>query len=103
MPEEALFRLTVLFSLVTGTVAGVLSILTWEVLRRSPFGRAVFVLSIALTIFVLYHVILILSPGTPMVSKLFKSAMFTGITAFIWMMVWSQHRLRVRAPTEVEA
>ncbi|MFB6239949.1 MAG: hypothetical protein ABEH81_16590 [Halopenitus sp.] len=103
MPGEALFTLTVAFSLVTGTAAGLLSLLTWEILRRSPLGQAVFVLSIVLVIFILYHVIVLLSPNPPMVAQLFKSAMFTGATVFIWTMVWIQRRMRQQADGEVAA
>lgn len=97
MPGEPLFTLTVTFSLITGTAAGLLSLLTWEILRRSPLGQAVFVLSIVLVAFILYHVIVLLSPTPPMIAKLFKSAMFTGATVFIWTMVWIQRRMRQRA------
>lgn len=98
-----LFTVTIVFSLITGTAAGVLSLLTWEVLRRSPFGRAVFLLSIALVIFVVYHVILLIAPDLSWLYELVKSALFTGIAGFIWLMVWSQHRIRRQATTEVEA
>lgn len=101
MPGGALFTFTVAFSLVTGTAAGLLSLLTWEILRRSPLGQAVFVLSIVLVIFILYHVIVLLSPDPPMVAHLFKSAMFTGAAVFIWTMVWNQRRMRQRADGEV--
>lgn len=103
MASETLFTLSVLFSLVTGTAAGILSVLTLEALRRSPFGRAVFALSIVMAVFVLYHATLILSPGTTMLAEGVKSALYTGVAAFVWTMVWSQYRVRHRADPEVNA
>lgn len=94
MPDGLLFTGTVIFALVTGTVAGFLSLLTWDILRESPFGRAVLVLAIAMVVFILYHAVLLLFPGTPMTAKLLKSAMFTGVMVFIWMMAWNQHRVQ---------
>jgi hypothetical protein len=103
MAGGALFTITVVFSLVTGTAAGLLSLLTWEILRRSPLGRAVFVLSALLVLFILYHVAVLLTPGPSVIGKLFKSATFTGATVFIFTMVWVQHRMRQRAAGGVDS
>lgn len=98
MVSESLYNLTVAFSLATGSAAGLLSLLTWETLRRSPFGRAVFVLSVVMVLFIAYHVVLIVAPTRSTFAVLFKSALFTTTAVFVWMFVWSQHRLR--APPE---
>lgn len=97
MAEETFVTLTVALSLVAGTAAGLLSLLTWEILRQSPLGRAVFVLSIVLVIFTVYHVVVLVSPISPMVAQLFKSATFTAAAVFIWTMVWIERRMRRRA------
>lgn len=94
MVSDALYDLTVAFSLATGTAAGLLSLLTWETLRQSPFGRAVFVLSLVMVLFIAYHVVLLVSPTSAVFATLFKSALFTGTAVFVWLLVWSQHRLR---------
>lgn len=94
MPEGTLHVLTVAFSLISGTAAGLLALLTWETLQRSPFGRAVFVLSLVMVVFILYHVLLLVFPSVPLLVKAFKSVMFTGVTVFIWLLIWSQHRFR---------
>lgn len=99
MTYGALFTLTVVFSIITGTAAGLLSLQTWAILRRSPFGRAVFFLSLVMVIFILYHVVLLLVPSFTIAAKLLKSAMFTGVALFIGLMIWSQHRLRSSART----
>lgn len=94
MANDIVFTLTIIFSLITGTGAGLLALLTWEILRRSPFGRAVAALSLAMGIFVVYHVLLILLPSELLITKVFKSAMFTGVAIFIGMIIRSQHRMR---------
>lgn len=99
MVSETIHDLTIAFSLATGAAAGLLALLTWETLRQSPFGRAVFVLSLLMVLFILYHLALLVLPGTSVVVRLFKSALFTGTAIFVWMLVWSQRRLR-RSPTE---
>ena len=96
MVSEVVYNLTVAFSLAAGSAAGLLSLLTWESLRRSPFGRAVFVLSLVMVLFIVYHVILLVSSTTPAYVGVFKSALFTGVALFIWMLVWSQRRLQSR-------
>lgn len=92
----AFYDLTVAFSIVTGTAAALLALLTWETLRRSPFGRAVFVLSLVMVLFIVYHVVLAVAPSEPDYAGIVKSALFTGVTLSIWTFVWSHHRLRRR-------
>ena len=94
MVAEPLYDLTVAFSLAAGTAAGLLSLLTWEALRRSPFGRAVFVLSLVMVLFIAYHVVVLVWPSLPGFAVLFKSVLFTGVAVFVWMLVWSQRRLQ---------
>lgn len=96
MADATIFNLTVAYSMITGSAAGLLSLLTWETLRRSPFGRAVFVLTVVMFLFIIYHVLVLVLPARPGYAVLFKSAMFTGVAVFIWMLIWSQHRLRTR-------
>lgn len=99
MVGGTLETLTVAFSLVSGTAAGLMSLLAWETLRRSPFGRAVFILSLVMVTFIGYHlVVLILDTSLPLIQT-FKSTLFTGAAVFVWMMVWSQHRVRT-SPVE---
>lgn len=102
MVSETVYNLTVAFSLATGSAAGLLSLLTWETLRRSPFGRAVFVLSLVLVLFIVYHVVLLVGLPATGLLPVFKSAMFTGVTVFIGLLVWSQHRLRSPPASEVD-
>ncbi len=93
MAEALLFNVTVAFAIVTGTAAGLLSLLTWRVFRRSPFGRVVFALSLLLSVFILYHVLLIASQSEPAFAKVLFSATYTALVAFIWLAVRAQRQL----------
>lgn len=103
MVGETVLAATLLFSIITGTAASILSLLTLAILRRSPFGRAVFVLSVVLALFVLYHVAVFLAPERVIVDHAVKSVVYTGFAAFVWLMVWSQRRLRRQPDEEVHA
>ena len=86
--------LGVVFSLVTGTAAGLLSLLTWEILKRSPFGRGVQVLSVAMWLFILYHALILVVPEAVVLVGIVKSGLFTGIAIFILLLILNDHRLR---------
>lgn len=94
MASEVLTNLAVAYSLATGSAAGLLSLLTWETLRRSPFGRTVFVLTVVMVLFIVYHVLILVAPTPPAYAVLFKSALFTTVAVFIWLLVWSHRQLR---------
>lgn len=96
MTGGAFYDLTVVFSIVTGTAAALLALLTWETLRRSPFGRTVFVLTLVMVLFIVYHVVLAVTPAEPDYAGVVKSAIFTGVTLSIWMLVWSHLRMQRR-------
>lgn len=99
MPGHTLFNISVTVALVTGTAAGLLGLLTWEIFRTSPFGRALFTLTAVMAVFTLYHaVLLVFGTGSLLVADLIKSAIFTGMAAFIGMIILSQRRLRQGSP-----
>lgn len=93
MPGGTLFTATVIFAIIAGTAAGVLSVLAFEVFRHSPFGRAVLVLSFMLVLFILYHTIIVLVPDLAIVAQGFKSVVLTSAAVFIWIMAWSQFQM----------
>lgn len=98
MPDVTLFNLSVTFALVAGTGAGLLALLTWEIFRFSPFGRALFTLTIVMAVFTLYHAaLLVLGTDAMLVTDVFQSVIFTGMAAFIGMVIWSQRHLRIGA------
>lgn len=90
MHETSLPVFGALFALITGTAAGTLSVVSWTLLRESPFGRAALALSAALVVFIVYHAFVILTTDTPLVAKLLKSLVFTVVTVLVWILVWEQ-------------
>lgn len=103
MPNGVLFSISVILALVTGTAAAILSLLILEILQQSPFGRAVFVLSLVMGAFVLYHATLLVMPGPQMFAEVIKSTMYTGVAVFVWIMAWNQYRIRSGASGEVRS
>lgn len=55
MLDVTLYRLSISFAIVTGTGAGILAVLSWEVLRDSPFGTALKLLALVMMIVTVYH------------------------------------------------
>ena len=94
MIEGAVFTLTVTFAMVTGTAAGLLSILSWRIFRHSPLGKASFALSMVLSTFTLYHVVLITAGVGGFPVRLFEAAVYTGLAVFIGLTIRSQWRVR---------
>lgn len=97
MTGGTLFDLSVAFAIVTGSGAGMLSLLSWEIFRRSPLGRSILVLSSTMSVFIVYHVLLLGLQTDPVLLKIIESVAYTGVVGFIGAMVLSQHRLRRRA------
>lgn len=95
MPDATLFTLSVTLALVTGVAAGVLALLSWEIFRTSPFGRALFTLTIVMSVFALYHaLLLVLQTGGRPSTEFVESAIFTGMALVVGSAIWSQRRLR---------
>lgn len=97
MLEHSLFDLSVAFAIITGTGAGLLALLSWEIFRRSPLGRAIFILSFTISVFIIYHVLLLGLRTHPLFVSVMESIAYTGVLVFVGAMVFSQLRLRRRA------
>lgn len=94
MPDATLFTLSVTFALVTGVAAGVLALLSWEIFRASPFGRALFALTAVMSAFTLYHALLLVSRTGSLTTHFIESGIFTGMALVVGTAIWSQRRLR---------
>lgn len=55
MMDVALYRASIPFALVTGTGAGLFAVLSWEVLRESPFGTPLKLLALVMSMATVYH------------------------------------------------
>ncbi|WP_336134688.1 hypothetical protein [Natronomonas amylolytica] len=86
-------NVTLLSSLVTGTVAMTFSLLTWSILRKSVIGRVVVVLSIVMMLFSVYHGIVFMSPQSELLAQILKSATLTGVLLFIGFTILFERRI----------
>lgn len=93
MAEDILFHVSVTVAMVFGTAAGVLAVLTWDIFRTSPFGRALALLTVAMATFTLYHGALLVVHGEPLVVRAIESLSFTGLAVFIALVIRLQYRL----------
>lgn len=53
--DVTLYRLSIPFAIATGCAAGVLAVLTWEVLRDSPFGLGLKLFATVMSLATIYH------------------------------------------------
>lgn len=85
--------LLVVLSLMTGTAALTLCLLTWNILRRSVVGKTVIVLTFVLGLFDVYHGLVLLVPESRLATSLLKSISLTGVALFIAMSIRMQSRI----------
>lgn len=85
--------LSLVLSLVTGTAALTLCLLTLDILRRSAVGRSVVVLTVVMGLFNIYHGVVLLVPESILVTSIVKSVTLTGVVLFIGMSIRIQRRV----------
>lgn len=61
MPDTALHVLSILFAIITGTGAGILVLLSRDILRESPFGDAIVSLLTVIWLLTIYHAVLLVT------------------------------------------
>ena len=89
MFTDPLFRLTITFALVAGTAASLLALLTWEVFRQSSFGRAIFFLTFFMSVFILYHAVLLALAAEYILINVVESIVYTGFAIVVWSIAWT--------------
>lgn len=89
MVGDSLFQLSITFALVAGTAASLLALLTWKVFRQSSFGRAIFFLTFFMSVFILYHAVLLSVAGNTVVLNIIESIVYTGFAIVVWTIVWT--------------
>lgn len=94
MVDSAVHILSVLFAIVSGTGAGLLSILFWRVARDSPFGTLVALLSTAMSGIIIYHVVLFLFAPNSLFLDMLRSALYTILAIFIWLVIATHQQLK---------
>ncbi|AUX09220.1 hypothetical protein AArcSl_1591 [Halalkaliarchaeum desulfuricum] len=81
---ESIYGITIAFALVAGTAAALLSLLTWRVFRQTPFGRAIFFLTFVMSIFIVYHALLLTLAAQTLLFNVIESIVYTGFAIVIW-------------------
>lgn len=98
MVDVSIADLLLVLSLVAGTAALTLCLLTWNILRRSIVGRFVLVLTVVLGLFNLYHGVVLLVPESRLLSSVLKSVTFTAVLVFVATSIRMQNTVRRAEP-----
>lgn len=101
MTDSLLHALSVPFATVTGTAAGILALLSWEIFRESPFGTVVALVTAIMSVITIYHVVLLAVGSETLLLRMLRSTAHTVIAVFVLLAVRSHRRLqRADASTE---
>lgn len=84
-----MYQLTIIFALIAGTAATLVAILTWEVFRQSSFGRAIFFLSFFMSVFILYHAVLLVLEIPSIYVDAVESIVYTGFAIVVWTIAFT--------------
>lgn len=98
MVDSTVHTIGVLFAIVSGTGAGLLALLFWRIHRESPLGTVVALLSGTMSATIVYHVVLFLFVPDSIVLETFRSALYTVLALFLWLMI-ATHRQIERTAT----
>ncbi|WP_323192536.1 hypothetical protein [Halostella sp. PRR32] len=93
MVDTTFHTLSALFALVSGTAAGLLSLLFWRVLRESPFGTVIALLSGTMSAMIIYHVVLFLVEPNILLLDTLRSALYTVIAIFLWLVIVTHQQI----------
>lgn len=75
------------FAIMAGTGASVLSLLSWELFRDSPFGRVLAILAVIMPLAAIYHaLLLVFEPELPAL-ELLRGVLYPAFLAVFWLMV----------------
>jgi hypothetical protein len=83
MGECVAYDISVLFAVITGTSATLLSLLMWSVFRQTPAGTAVFGLLVVMSIFTVQNGLVLLFSCEVFLVRLLKSGINTAMFAVV--------------------
>ena len=86
------------FAIVTGTGAGLLALLSWEVFRESPFGTAVAMVAVVMSGTTIYHTVLLVVGTESTTLRILRGSVYTLLAVSIWLVVY-RHRAIQRGAT----
>lgn len=94
MVDSTVHTLSAIFAIITGTGAGLLALLFWRVLRESPFGTTIALLSVTMSAMAVYHVVLFVADPDTLLLETLRSALYTIVAIFLWLVVATHHRIK---------
>lgn len=94
MVNTTLHALSAIFAIIAATGAGVLSVLAWRILRESPFGTVIALLSVTMSGLIAYHVVLFVLGADSLFLDTLRSALHTVLAIFLWLVIATHERLQ---------
>ncbi|WP_225335320.1 hypothetical protein [Halomicrobium urmianum] len=95
--DTTVHTLGALFAIASGTGAVLLAVLFWNVLRESPFGTVVALLSVTMSATIGYHVVLFVAEPDTVLLETLRSALYTVVAVVIWLVIATHRRIERRA------
>lgn len=97
MVDSVVHTLSAIFAIMSGTGAGLLALLFWQTLRESPFGTVVALLSGTMSAMIIYHVILFIAEPNTLLLATLRSALYTIVAIFLWLVIATHQRIKYTA------
>lgn len=97
MVNTTVHTLSAIFAIITGTGAGLLALLFWQVLRESPFGTIVALLSGAMSAMIVYHVLLFVVEPDALLADTLRSSVYTIVAIFLWLVIVTHRQIESSA------
>lgn len=100
MVDSTVHTLSILTAIVVGTGAGLLALLFWKVFHESPFGTIIALLSATMSGMIIYHVILFLVAPDSLFLDTVRSALYTILAIFLWLVIATHTEIEQTASGE---
>lgn len=97
MVDTTIHTLSVVFAIISGTGAGLLALLLWKVLRESPLGTVIALLTGAMSAMILYHVFLFVVDPDALLAETLRSSLYTIIAIFLWLVIATHQQIKQTA------
>lgn len=97
MVDTTIHTLSVVFAIISGTGAGLLALLFWKVLRESPLGTVIALLTGAMSAMILYHVFLFVVDPDTLLAETLRSSLYTIIAIFLWLVIVTHQQIKQTA------
>lgn len=94
MVDTTLHALGAAFAIVAATGAGVLSVLAWRLLRESPFGTVIALLSVTMSGLIAYHVVLFVLGSESLFLDTLRSGLHSVLAIFLWLVIATHEQLQ---------